>query len=300
MGKDYYKILGINKTNNQSEIKKAYRKLALQFHPDKNKSDSAESRFKDISEAYAVLSDESKKKLYDKYGEEGLKMGDSDNSNTFSGFNVNQGFRFESMDAHNIFSQVFGDGGIHRTFNIRTTATARDTVHKIHCSLEDLYTGKSKKMKITKRIQDSKTNYITTVSKILTIDIKPGWKEGTKIRFNGEGDEFNGRPADNIVFIIVENPHERFIRDGDDLKYNISLSFTESFCGYSRTIEGIDGKSLNINMDTLVLPKHIHALSNNGMPKRYGGRGDLVLTYNIKYPSKISDRQKELIKECGF
>ena len=77
------------------------------------------------------------------------------------------------MDAHNIFSQVFGDGGMHRTFNIRT---ARDTVHKIHCSLEDLYTGKSKKMKITKRIQDSKTNSITTVSKILTIDIKPGWK----------------------------------------------------------------------------------------------------------------------------
>jgi len=298
MGKDYYKILGINKTYSQPDIKKAYRKLALQFHPDKNKSDSAETRFKDISEAYAVLSDKSKKKLYDQYGEDGLKMGDSDSSNTYSGFNVNQGFRFESMDAHNIFSQVFGNSGVNRTFNIRTTA--RDTIHKIYCSLEELYVGKTKKMKITKRIQDSNTNSITTVSKLLTIDIKPGWKQGTKIRFNGEGDDLNRRPPDNIVFIIIEKPHDRFTRDGDDLKYNINLSFTESFCGYTRTIEGIDGKKLNISMDTVVLPKNIHALSSNGMPKKNGSRGDLVLTYNIKYPSKLTDKQKEIIKDANF
>ena len=268
MSKDYYKLLNISKKSNQDEIKRAYRKLAMKFHPDKNKSKDAEEKFKSISEAYAILSDTGKKKSYDQFGEDGVNIGRSNSRrNVFTqNFTSRNGFNFENMDAHNIFTQVFGNN-----FKVGSQIK-KDIVKRLECTLEEIYSGCVRKMKISKKIQDGQTNVITTVSNIITIDIKPGWKEGTKIRFKGAGDELNGQPTQDLVFIIIEKTHPKFSRDGDDLKYNITLSLTESLCGFTRVIESIDNQKLNIEMEKVVKQGNIHVVSNMGMPKKYGGR----------------------------
>jgi DnaJ homolog subfamily B member 4 len=283
MGKDYYKILGINKTSNSDAIKKAYRKMALKYHPDKCKTKNSENKFKEISEAYAVLSDEEKRKNYDIFG--------SDSNN----YNFKNNFNFGNTEAQDIFSQVFGSSF---TTTTRTTYK-KDVIHKIVCTLEELFIGSVRKMKIKKKIQDI-SGKITNVSKIINIDIKAGWKEGTKIRFNGEGDELLGMPPQNIVFIILEKTHPEFVRNGNDLIHTITITLTEALCGFSRNLESIDGKKININIDEVVNNNSMHLASKYGMPNRYGSRGNMIIKYKIEYPKELSEKQKLLIKEANI
>lgn len=300
MGKDYYNILGIKRDANQADIKKMYRKMALQYHPDKNQESGAEDKFKEISEAYAVLSDDKKKKLYDQFGEEGLKADQSGGG----GF---PGFRFHPSDAHNIFSQVFGNrGGMGQSFSFTSNMGnfrnmhRRPVVHEINCTLEELYTGVTKKMKIRKRIQDSTTNKITNVSKIVNIDIKPGWKSGTNMRFEGAGDELNGQPSQDIIFVIKEKKHSRFERENDNLKYHIVLCIGEALCGFTKNVEGVDGKNIPITVEVCSVPGNIHMVKGNGMPKNDGSRGDLFIQYSIRFPKELTSNQKQMVRLAGI
>lgn len=269
MGKDFYKILGVAKGATDDEIKKGYRKMALKYHPDKNKSPGAEEKFKEIAEAYEVLSDSNKKEIFDKYGEEGLKAG-AGGSTGPSGSNGNFSYHY-SGNPHDTFKMFFGSdnpfdnffgfggpSGGSRNFHhfgpgghegmdvdddpfagfggqpggFRTAGMGgpprqkrQDSpiVKEIYVTLEDIHRGTTKKLKITRRILNPDGRSSQTEDKILTIDIKPGWKAGTKITFPKEGDQFPNKIPADIVFVIRDKPHATFKRDGHDIKFKAKV-----------------------------------------------------------------------------
>jgi len=287
----YYDTLGISKNAGSDEIKKAYRKLAMKEHPDKNPGDSsAEERFKKISHAYEVLSDSEKKNKYDRFGEAGLN-----NSNNFrppedifSNFFNNSQFNH----SHN-FTQGHGN----RYTNSRSHTMGNSEVqHALICSLEDLYFGKTKKIKISRKVQDINTRKIQIDSKILSIDVKKGWKNGTKIRFTGDGDRLLGHPPQDIVFIINTSPHPFFKRVNNDLSCNVSISVGESLYGFKRHIKFIDKSLVNLDVDICSPPGKFHIINEKGMPNKKGSFGDLHVYYDIEYPLNLPDENKEKLK----
>ncbi|KAK3140843.1 hypothetical protein QOZ80_5AG0406580 [Eleusine coracana subsp. coracana] len=225
MGVDYYKVLGVGRGATDDELKKAYRSLAMKYHPDKNPSPQADSLFKQVSEAYDVLSDPQKRAVYDQYGEDALKAGAPPPPASTRGHGA-QGFRFNQRSAEEIFSEIFGGafggagprapgGGVPHGFpgfgGVSVGEASSGAVQRkappierrLAFSLEDLYKGATKKMKISRDVLDA-TGKPTNVDEILTIDIKPGWKKGTKITFPEKGNERrNVRPSD-LVFIVDE------------------------------------------------------------------------------------------------
>lgn len=277
MGKNYYGILGLSKGATDDEIKKAYRKLALKYHPDKNKSKEAEEKFKEVAEAYEVLSDKKKRDIYDKFGEEGLKNGGGGGGGfstggggtEFSGFHgdpratfaqffgssspfqdffefpgggarTGPGFHFMDVDMD---SDLFGTngprpggpGGAFRSqsFNVHGSPNkggnkAQDSPieHDLYVTLEDIVRGCTKKMKISRKVlQPDGTN--RKEDKVLTINVKPGWKAGTKITFQKEGDQGKNKIPADIVFIIRDKPHPLFKREGSDLRYTAKVALKE-------------------------------------------------------------------------
>ncbi|CAH1775766.1 unnamed protein product [Owenia fusiformis] len=358
MGKDYYNILGIAKTATEDEIKKAYRKMALKYHPDKNKSPGAEEKFKNISEAYDVLHDKEKRGIYDKYGEEGLKggmngggpsggptggnfqytyhgnphetfkmfFGDEDPFQFFSfggqggmpgGTSssrrvfTNLGGEHEHMDTDDDpFASMFGGGrhgmgghgmpmGGMPQSHIRKRQD-KPIVHELKVSLEDIYKGTTKKMKITRKVIQPGTNQPMAEDKVLTIDIKKGWKSGTKITFPKEGDQTpNNIPAD-IVFVIKDKPHPTFTRDGSDLRYKVKIGLREALVGTTLQIPTIDGKSRQLRLSEVIRPTTKKRIMGEGLPlpKQPTKRGDLIIEFDINFPETLPQSTKEILSDC--
>lgn len=287
MGKDYYRILGIAKGASDDEIKKAYRKLALKYHPDKNKTAEAEEKFKEIAEAYEVLSDKKKKDVYDQYGEDGLKGGFGGGggggpgpqfSYTFHGdpratfaqfFGTDNPFESfftmgsmglggnhggntmfyggdDEMDTDDPFSHfgVRSSGG--NPFRSQSFTAGSPNInrakpkgqdpaleHDLYVTLEDIAKGCTKKMKISRKVLNPDGRTTKREDKVLSINVKPGWKAGTKITFQKEGDQNpNSIPAD-ISFIIRDKPHPIFKREGSDIRYTAKVSLKEVSYKYS-------------------------------------------------------------------
>lgn len=344
MGKDYYKLLGISRDATEDEIKKGYRKMALKYHPDKNKSPNAEEKFKEISEAYDVLSDKDKKAVYDKYGEEGLKAGGG-------GGGGQNGFHYSYQgDPRQTFKMFFGDenpfesffsfggpGGSRQTFQFgghggpEHMETEDDdpfasfgrpggfggfggmnsgmpkrkqqdsaVVKDLQVSLEDIYKGTTKKLKITRKVLNPDGRSVRTEDKILTIDVKPGWKAGTKITFPKEGDQTpNNVPAD-IVFVIKDKPHSMFTRDGSDIKYKATISLKQALCGTTLQVPTIDGRKIPLRLNEIIKPSTVKRIQGEGlpMPKQSSRRGDLTVEFDIKFPSRMTSSAKEILSDC--
>ena len=297
MGKNYYKILGVSREADKKTIKKAYRKLALKYHPDKNKAADAEDKFKSISEAYEVLTDDKKRDIYNRFGEEGLKNGGNLNGQNF-------GFHFRPSNPNNIFKAFFGNNsqsffnmsqGMPNMFNMNQRPTI--ITKKIKCSLEELYTGRTKKIKISRKVQDN-SGVVRTETNILEINIKPGWKSGTRISFRGAGDILINKPKQDIQFIIEEKPHPVFNRKGDDLRIIINLSLNEALCGTEKDIKTLDGKNLKFAIKNIISPGMIKVYNGEGMPNKYGTRGNLIIKFKILFPTELSDKQKQIIGNC--
>ena len=286
--KKYYEILGITKNATESDIKKAYRKLALKYHPDKI-DDNCDKKFKEITEAYSILSDKDKRREYDT----------DINCNNFSSQHSNTNF-----DAEQVFNNVFGKDqpfnffnninvNSKRNFNININQSKNEVIHNLNCSLEELYNEKTKKMKIIKKIQLLDTREIKTVSEIVQINLKGYWKEGTKIRFDGKGDCLIGCKPQDIVFIIREKFNPNFNRLGDDLQINLSLSFTESLCGFKREIDLIDGSKYAIDTVQCCIDNKIFVIEGKGMPKKNGDFGNLLVKSNISFPTSLTKKQRD-------
>ncbi|KAL1325257.1 hypothetical protein HN51_035338 [Arachis hypogaea] len=344
MGVDYYKILQVDKNAKDEDLKKAYRKLAMKWHPDKNPNNKkdAEAKFKQISEAYEVLSDPQKRAIYDQYGEEGLKgqvpppdaggPGAGAGTTFFSTGDFPGGsFRFNPRSADDIFAEFFGfsspfggsggrgsgmrsrgfssgmfgddmfgsfgeGGGVHVSHGApRKAATIEN---KLPCTLEEIYRGTTKKMKISREIVDA-SGKTMPVEEILTINVKPGWKKGTKITFPEKGNEqVNVTPAD-LVFVIEEKPHGVFTRDGNDLIVTHKITLVEALTGYTVRLTTLDGRTLNIPINTVIHPNYEELVPREGMPlpKDPSKKGNLRIRFNIKFPTRLTDEQKSGIRK---
>ncbi|CAN1354819.1 DnaJ homolog subfamily B member 13 [Linum perenne] len=308
MGVDYYKVLQVERNASDDDLKKAYRKLAMKWHPDKNPNDKkdAEAKFKKISEAYEVLSDPQKRAVYDQYGEEGLK-GQVPPPNG----EMPSSFRFNPRSADDIFAEFFGNsspfggmgggrgarfpGGL---FGDDIFGEAGPIENKLPCSLEDLYKGTTKKMKISRDILDA-SGKTMQVEEILTIDIKPGWKKGTKITFPEKGNEQPGIIPSDLVFIIDEKPHPVFSREANDLVVTQKVSLSEALTGYTVNLTTLDGRSLTIPVSNTIHPTYEEVVPKEGMPipRDQTRRGNLRIKFSIRFPTRLTAEQKAGIKK---
>ncbi|KAG8046574.1 hypothetical protein GUJ93_ZPchr0008g12470 [Zizania palustris] len=252
MGMDYYNVLKLNRNATEEDLKKSYRRLAMKWHPDKNPGDSkkeAEAKFKAISEAYGVLSDPWKRAIHDHHGEKGLKA--SADAGGSSSKNESANHRFNPRNAEDVFAEFFGSGKpferMSRAKSMRFQTEGAGTFGGfggnenkfrsyndsfgtsssqpwkppaveciLSCPLKELYAGKTHKMKISRNVVKP-NGQVGTELEFLTVEIKPGWKKGTKITFPNKGKEQPNQLRADLVFIIDEKPHDLYTREGNDL-----------------------------------------------------------------------------------
>ena len=332
---DYYKILGVSRDANAKDIKKAYRKMALKYHPDKNKGDkSAEEMFKKVAEAYDVLSDPEKRKLFDQYGKmDGQPMGGgSSSAGSAGGFPGGFAFRsggggnpFSSSyqfqgDPMEMFSHLFGsefrragsfgkgspfaDGAFPFAMGGSGFSNSQQGSNKpnvrvdLACTLEELYEGTVKKMKITRK----STTLQRDASVTIEIPIKKGWKAGTKLTYQNHGDEIgNSGRAQDLEFVVREKKHALFVRQDNDLIFHQKISLRDALVGgHVSEIKLLSGKKIRITLDDgeIVTNKTSKIISNHGMPshKHPGQFGDLVLTFEVVFPTSLSRSQQDELK----
>uniref|UniRef100_A0A3B4WTZ2 DnaJ heat shock protein family (Hsp40) member B1a n=1 Tax=Seriola lalandi dorsalis TaxID=1841481 RepID=A0A3B4WTZ2_SERLL len=296
MGKDYYKVLGIAKGASEDEIKKAYRKQALRCHPDKNKSPGAEDKFKEIAEAYDVLSDAKKKDIYDRFGEEGLKGSAGGGGGGHSGPSYNYTFH---GDPHAIFAEFFGGRSPFDHFFSQNGDDDMDIQDPFSVSLEEVFSGCTKKMKISRKRLNPDGCTIRNEDKILTVDIKRGWKEGTKITFPREGDETPTNIPADVVFVVKDKPHPVFRREGSDIIYPAKISLREALCGCTVNAPTLDGRTITVTSRDVVKPGMKKRIVGEGLPlsKCPEKRGDMILDFTVKFPDKLGQSTRDALKQ---
>ncbi|BES91244.1 unnamed protein product [Nesidiocoris tenuis] len=339
MGKDYYKTLGIPRNATTDQIKKAYRALALKFHPDKNKTAGAEDRFKEVAEAYEVLSDAKKREHYDKYGEEGLKgsgqtsgggtthyefHGDPratfaqffGTSSPFANFGFGDGHNrmffddddmMDTPDPFGIFTSTRGGPAFRsQSFNHPANGSrSKDKVqdnpieHDLYVTLEDILKGCVKKMKISRKVMQP-DGTLKKEDKLLTINVKPGWKSGTKITFQKEGDQGRNKIPADIVFIIRDKPHPVFKRDGHDIRYKATLPLKQALCGCKIDVPTLTGEPIPLSFTKeIIKPTTQKRIQGYGLPlpKDPAKRGDLIVTFDILFPDNLSTSVKDILRD---
>ncbi|XP_016115522.1 dnaJ homolog subfamily B member 1-like [Sinocyclocheilus grahami] len=327
MGRDYYSVLGIQQGASDDEIKKAYRKQALRYHPDKNKSPGAEDKFKQIAEAYDVLSDQKKKDVYDRFGEEGLKGGIPGGGggggnftytfqgdphamfteffggrNTFGQFFGRNGCMEEDMETDDPFAS-FGMGSFPRSFNTRSHGGRLEkkqdppVTHDLRVSLDEVFTGCTKKMKISRKRLNPDGRTTRSEDKILSVEVKKGWKEGTKITFPREGDETPSNIPADVVFVVKDKPHPVYKRDGSVVIYPAKITLREALCGCTVNVPTLDGRKIKLTTQEIIRPGMKRHVTGEGLPlpKSPDRRGDLVVKYEVLFPERLSQSAKDTI-----
>ncbi len=293
MAKDYYVTLGIGRDATADEIKREYRKLALLYHPDRNPGDaSAEARFKEITEAYAVLSDPQKRQQYDQFGDNDFHQRYS-NEDIFRGFNANDLFREFGFGGggEDMFSHLFGGGGRGRG---RHPAKGPDYSLKITVPFRIAITGGERRISFR----------ADRGSEELNVRIPPGTETGQRLRVGGKGglDPGGGKPGDLLLDVQVESD-PLFSRDGNDLSLNVAVPFSGACLGTSIDVQTLDGsKRVKIRPGTADGSRI--RLPGFGVPAH--GRkkaGDLYAIISIAVPKHLTDEQKlllEQLREAGL
>ena len=303
MGRDYYKILGLKRNATDDEIKKAYRRLALHNHPDKSKSPGAEDKFKEIAEAYEVLSDKKKRDIYDGYGEDGLKggvLGPGGGPESFS-------YTFHG-DPRATFAQFFGSADPFESFfdlddnpfnvfmEMRKQKQDPPVEYDLSVCLEDVLHGCTKTIKISRNVVENGVR--TREEKMLTIVVKPGWKAGTRITFPKEGDVLPDRVPADVVFIIKDKPHPVFKRSGSDILFTAQISLKQALCGCSVSVPTLNDKRVKLDFSgEIIKPSSVKRILGLGLPfpKESSRRGDIVVDFDIKFPEKLSQLVKNFV-----
>lgn len=301
--KDLYQVLGISKQASEKDIKKAYRTLAFEYHPDKNTSNTAQKKFKEIGEAYEILSNKEKKELYDNYGY------DSINDHNFS--SVNPLDLFQSIFNVDFTQQMKGNVFMFSDLSSYTFDTIGSKMnHNVECSLEELYTGTQKEF----TIKHQNKNGILKNTKYI-INIKRGSKQGDHILVKEGG---NYIPelciTEDLVIQVVELKDKLFQRKKDDLYIEKHISLAESLCGCNFKLDRF-GESLEIAIHQIIKPNTLYQVFSKGMPIKKETDtntlkntsddegedetdfGNLIIDLVIDFPDNLSDEQINQLKE---
>ncbi len=332
MAKDFYKILGVERSADEKEIKRAYRQRAREYHPDANKSKDAESKFKEINEAYQVLSDSEKRGLYDQFGENYDKVGQAPPPPGAAGYGGGAGYpggayggvNFEDIlnqarrqqvaggsrvevegdDIGDIFSTIFGGrgGGGARGggggFNFRSRRSpqkGQDVEQPIEITLSESIRGATRALQLS--ISDPNTGQ--RHQRNVTVKIPAGVREGMRVRVKEQGapGENNGPNGDLYLKIRIA-PHPFWKREGDNLHCEIPVAFDEAALG--ATIEvPTAGEPVKMKIPAGTQSGQVFRLSGRGVPKSKGGNGDIFAKVKIVVPKNIGTREQELIRELG-
>ncbi|CAN7133038.1 unnamed protein product [Brassica rapa subsp. narinosa] len=218
------------------------------------------------------------------------------------GAGASGGQRFSSRmfgdDMYGSFGKGGGGGSMHHNHHHTAARKVAPIENKLPCSLEDLYKGTTKKMKISREIIDVSGKVMQT-EKILTIGVKPGWKKGTKITFPEKGNEHPGVIPADFVFIIDEKPHPVFARERNDLIVTQKVSLADALTGYTVNLTTLDGRTLSIPVTNVIHPEYGEVVPKEGMPlqKDQTKKGNLILKFNIKFPARLSAEQKAGFKK---
>ena len=298
--RDYYEVLGVGKDASESEIKKAYRKLAMKYHPDHTKGDkSAEDKFKKISEAYAVLSNKEKRKEYDTFGSEGFHQRFSQ-EDIFRGFDFGDIFKEFGFGGGDFSSGrpggtrfSFGGGSGFNFGGGRQQAHAKgsDLVYELPLTLREVATGTSKI--ITFQHQGGSEN--------LTVKIPPGLTSGKKLRLAGKGSPSPyGGPAGDLYIKSQVLNDPVFSAENHDLYLNQELKLSEAILGTTIAVPTIDDKQLSLKIPPGTKPGTKMRLSGHGLPTMKGNKkGDLFVRIQIKVPKHLDARQKKLVEDLA-
>jgi len=359
--RDYYEILGVSRTAAQDEIKKAYRQMAMKYHPDRNPGNKeAEEQFKEAAEAYEVLSDQDKRRRYDQFGHDGVRGANTrdfhDVNDIFSAF----GDIFGGGMGGSIFDEVFGGGGRGRRATRSQHGTpGADLKVKLALTLEEIASGVEKKIKIKKQkkcdtcngsgaktgtgtsscLQCNGTGELRQVSRsmfgqfvnittcptcggegrivkepcpschgegrqsgetTIKVNVPAGVSEGNYIPLQGQGNAGQrGGPPGDLIVLIEEQPHQYFTRSGDDIIYDLNISFPMAAMGGDIEIPTLTGKA-KLVIEAGTPPGRMLRMRDRGIPHLNGyNRGDQLVRISIWVPGKLNSKEKELLKQLA-
>lgn len=353
--RDYYEVLGVKKNASADEIKKAYRQMARKYHPDVNKEDpSAEDKFKEVGEAYSILSDEQKREVYDQYGHDAF-----DPTKNAGGFGGGYGGFGGFEDAGNfgdLFDLIFGGSASGRRRSGPQRGADREV--RMDIDFEDAVFGLEKEIEIpriescdkckgtgaepgsnvkkcptcngsgqTKTIQNTPFGRFESVrtcnkcqgegqviekpctacrgngkvrkTRKINVRIPAGIDSGSRLRIQGEGEEgIRGGTAGDLYITIVVRPHTSFRRDGYNLINKVEITFVEAALGAEIDINLLGGATHKVQIPEGTQPGDIITIKGKGVPHLHGSRtGDLKLVTEVKIPTKLTKKQKELLKQ---
>lgn len=292
---DYYETLGVAKGSSTADIKKAFRKLALKYHPDRNKGDKqAEEQFKKINEAYAVLSDPDKKRQYDQFGDNAFHQRYS-SEDIFRGTDFSSIFsEFDMGSAENIFSQFFGGGAHGGPFaggrGGARNARGQDVEYNLNIGFQQAYEGGERQLSF--RLSDGS-------ERSLKIKIPAGVRDGGKLRVRGKGAASPyGGPNGDLYVVIKVGKHPNFERNGDDIETEVQIGLTEALLGCTKEVETPVGpKTLKIpagvNPDTKLRLKGLGFPT----PNRADSKGHLYVRIKVDIPKKLNKKQISIVEE---
>jgi len=322
---DYYKTLGLARGASDDQIKRAYRKLALKYHPDKNPGDeTAANQFAEIGNAYEVLSDAEKRRIYDRHGEEGVKQHAQQGNGGGGGFGGND-----------IFSQFFGGGfgGFGGQEREPETPKGDSVIVDLIVTIEDLYLGKTlrvardknvivpskgkrkcncKQRMVTKQIgpgmfqqyakeecEECPGVKLERETVVLSVDIDPGMPDGHELLFFEEGEPLiDGEPGD--LKMRVRTSHDpNFKRVGDDLHMTKRITLVDALVGFDLEFAHFDGHKVALRGEGVTVPGLVRRVPGEGMPvhNKHKKHGDLIVTYEVDFPAKLDDKTKEEVKK---
>jgi molecular chaperone DnaJ len=356
--RDYYEVLGVPKEASKDQIKAAYRKLAMQYHPDRNKSSGAEEHFKEISEAYAVLSDDAKRAQYDRFGHEGIQ-GRYSSEDIFRTANFDEilrdlGFGFGGFGGGSIFDMFFGNmtgsgRGARRGSDLRydldvtlehvatgltteieiprtercpicrgtgakpgseprrcTECGGRGQVQKINSSgfaqfvrIETCRACRGKGEVLDNPCRDCKGSGTVQKTRKISVKIPPGIEGESSLRLRAEGDAGDmGTPAGDLYVVCHVLPHKTFVREENDLRTQVSVDFASAALGTTIQVPTIDGMTAEVTVPSGTQNGTVLKLKGKGLPMLGGtNRGNMLVNVNVNVPSKLTDKQKELLKQ---
>lgn len=328
-GKDYYNTLGISRNAPDKDVKAAYRRLARKYHPDVNPGDKAsEARFKEINEAYEVLSDVDKRKKFDQYGS------DFENAEAFA--RAQQQARqqagaygrrgggepfttYETGDMgelNEVFESLFkgfgGTGG--RTGGRRAARRGQDLEHQVELTLEEVFNGTKRVLELqseqacpacqgTGRIRNAPCPQCGGAGRImkprrLEVKIPAGVKDGSRVRVSGEGNPGVGGPNGDLYLIIKVASHPMFKRDGDNLMVDVPISLTTAVLGGEVQVPTLKGIKLALRIPPETQNGKVFKLVRQGMPKLNDtNRGDMLATVSVVLPVKLSEKERSLFEQ---